>query len=161
VRGPILRVSLPVPVVSEADQERGLVMADTTNQVSEAGLAEYLQDLVLNSSDVEEFLGELARYSAARLAQPGRTIYCGITLVRRKRSVTLASSDAKARVLDELQNTFGDGPCLTAIRDNESVLVPDVDADRRWREYMAVWPNTACALSSQSRSTSMGKAKRR
>ncbi|AUI51814.1 GAF and ANTAR domain-containing protein [Arthrobacter crystallopoietes] len=113
-------------------------MTDTPNSVSEAGILEYLQDLVLNSSDVEEFLDELARFSAVMLSVPGGTRYCGITLVRRKRAVTIASSDGNARILDELQNTFGDGPCLTAIREKEWVLVPDVGAERRWPEYMAV-----------------------
>lgn len=113
-------------------------MADTRNEASEAGILEYLQDLVLNSSDVEEFLDELARFSAAKLSLPGQAVYCGITLVRRKKSVTLASSDTDAWVLDELQKTFGDGPCLTAIRDDQSILVPDVEADRRWPEYMEV-----------------------
>jgi transcriptional regulator with GAF, ATPase, and Fis domain len=111
-------------------------MAGTTNEVSESGIVEYLQDLVLTSSDVEDFLGELAVFSAARLSGPGQRIHCGITLVRKKRSVTIASSGKDARVLDELQNTFGDGPCLTAIRENESVLVPDVDSDHRWPEYL-------------------------
>lgn len=111
-------------------------MAETTNEVSAAGMAEYLQDLVLTSSDVEDFLHELAVFSAARLSEPGLRAYCGITLVRRKKSVTIASSEANARVLDELQNTFGDGPCLTAIRESRTVLVPDVASERRWPEYM-------------------------
>jgi len=111
-------------------------MAEATNEVSTAGVAEYLQDLVLTSSDVGDFLRELAVFSAVRLSGPGEGIYCGITLVRRKKSVTIASSDGNARVLDELQNAFGDGPCLTAIRENQSVLVPEVDSEHRWPEYM-------------------------
>lgn len=111
-------------------------MAEATNELSDTGITEHLQDLVLNSSDVEHFLHELAAFTAARLCDPGQKIYCGITLVRRKKSVTIASSDENARVLDELQNTFGDGPCLTAIRKSESVLVPDVDIEHRWPEYI-------------------------
>jgi GAF domain-containing protein len=122
--------------VPEDQSERGLPMAETTNELSGTDIAEYLQDLVLNSSDVEEFLRELALFSAARLSEPKQPIYCGITLVRRKKSVTVASSDEKARILDDLQNTFGDGPCLTAIRSNSSVLVPDVESEPRWPEYM-------------------------
>jgi hypothetical protein len=112
-------------------------MAKTaTNDVVWAGLAEYLQDLVLNSSDVEVFLQELAVYSAGRLSGTDREIYCGITLVRRKRSITIASSDETARELDEQQARYGDGPCLTAIRENRPVLVPDADVEIRWPEYM-------------------------
>ena len=111
-------------------------MAETTNDVSGSGITEYLQDLVLTSSDVEDFLNELARFSAARLSEPGQGIVCGITLVRRKKSVTIASSDGNARALDDLQNMFGDGPCLSAIRENRSVLVPEVATEFRWPEYM-------------------------
>jgi hypothetical protein len=113
-------------------------MAETTNEVSESGLVEYLQDLVLTSSDVEDFLRELAVLSAGSLSGPEQRIHCGITLVRRKRPVSIASSGRDARVLDELQNRFGDGPCLTAIREHTSVLVPDTDADSRWPEYLEV-----------------------
>lgn len=111
-------------------------MAEATNELFDTGITEHLQDLVLQSSDVEHFLHELAAFTAARLGEPGQKIYCGITLVRRKKSVTIASSDENARVLDDLQNTFGDGPCLTAIRESESVLVPDVHTEHRWPEYM-------------------------
>jgi hypothetical protein len=75
-------------------------MAKTAaNDVVWAGLTEYLQDLVLNSCDVEVFLQELAVCSAERLSGTDREIYCGITLVRRKRSITIASSDEAAREL--------------------------------------------------------------
>ena len=111
-------------------------MSDATDGVSLAGSAEYLQDLVLTSPDVEQFLHELAVYSAEKLSDRKRRIYCGVTLVRRKKSVTIASSDENARELDEQQTRFGDGPCLTAIRTEQSTLVPDVDTEHRWPDYM-------------------------
>jgi GAF domain-containing protein len=103
-----------------------------------AGLHEFvlhLQDLVLASSDVHEFLTDTATIFATQLSQPGNHLSCGITVVRQKRPVAVASSDARARNLVELQNSIGDGPCLTALRTETMVHVPDLEADLRWPRY--------------------------
>lgn len=44
-----------------------------------------------------------------------------------------ASSEASRRI-DEYQFTYGEGPCLDAVKSREMVLVPDLDApqERRW-----------------------------
>jgi GAF domain-containing protein len=97
-----------------------------------------LQELVLNSGDVVGFLTELTAIASSRLSSPGNRIHSGVTVIRRKRAEAVASSDAAARALDELQNGFGDGPCLTALRAGTTVLVPDVAAERRWMPYLKV-----------------------
>ena len=38
----------------------------------------------------------------------------------------MASSDAQARVLDEIQLKFGEGPCLAAMNNMSTVYVTDV-----------------------------------
>lgn len=98
---------------------------------------EYLHELVLNSSDVEEFLAELARVSARALSEPGDEILCGITLLRHRKAATVASSSAAAEAMDEIQYDFGDGPCMTASREQETVHVADLDGDGRWPQYAA------------------------
>jgi hypothetical protein len=47
---------------------------------------------------------------------------------------TFGSSGPMSRTLDELQFTYGEGPCLDAVRDGRAVLVPDFDdaAEVRW-----------------------------
>ncbi|BCW51060.1 GAF and ANTAR domain-containing protein [Arthrobacter sp. StoSoilB13] len=95
----------------------------------------YFLDLVLGSEDVEAFLGDLASFSAESLSHRKSPVYCGITVLRRKKSATAASSDDRARVMDELQNTF-EGPCLTAMDKLTSVLVPDLLREHRWPEYV-------------------------
>ena len=47
---------------------------------------------------------------------------------------TFGSSGELSRRLDELQFTYGEGPCLDAVRDGDPVLVPDLDdpSDTRW-----------------------------
>lgn len=50
---------------------------------------------------------------------------------------TFGSSGALSRHLDELQFTFGEGPCLQATHSNGPVLVPNVDdaQDTRWPAF--------------------------
>ena len=108
-------------------------MAD---QVAGQSTTDYLQDLLLVTDDVGDFLGEFARFAAARLFdRPGQTL-CGITLLRNKRPGTVASSNDAARTLDELQDLFDEGPCLTACEDQQTIHVADVAADERWPKYL-------------------------
>lgn len=97
-----------------------------------------LQELVLDSRDVVAFLTDLAVVASSRLSSPGNRIHSGVTVIRRKRAEAVASSDAAAHALDELQNGFGDGPCLTALRAGTTVLVSDLAAERRWAPYLKV-----------------------
>ena len=93
--------------------------------------------MVLNSSDVEEFLRELARVSARSLSEPGDEVLCGITLFRHRKAATVASSSAAAQAMDEIQYTFGDGPCVTASREQETVHIPKLEDCARWPQYAA------------------------
>ena len=95
----------------------------------------YFLDLVLGSEDVEAFLTDLAAFSSESLSLPDAPVFCGITVLRKKRAATAASSDERARVLDELQNTY-EGPCLTAMDSMGSVSVPDLINEHRWPEYV-------------------------
>jgi ANTAR domain/GAF domain len=95
-----------------------------------------LQELVLNSVDVSSFLHELAVLAASTLSTTVSPLHCGVTVVRHRKPTVAASSDSLARSLDELQNGFEDGPCLTALRRQETILVQDVSMERRWPEYM-------------------------
>jgi GAF domain-containing protein len=100
------------------------------------GVVSRLQDLVLETADAEEFFDELAAFSADVLARPGEGLYCNLLVVRRKRPVTVACSTPRARIMDELQFAFGDGPCLSAIRTGRTMHVPDVSTEDRWPEYV-------------------------
>jgi GAF domain-containing protein len=85
--------------------------------------------------DAQDFFKELAIFSASLLAPTGGDVHCNVTVARRKRPVTVASSTPKARVMDELQYAYGDGPCLSAMRTGKTVYVADVSADNRWPRY--------------------------
>lgn len=95
-----------------------------------------LQDLLVHHEDVQDFLQELAVLTASSLSLRGTT-YCGITFQRsRDHQFTVASSDAEALQMDEIQYSFGDGPCLHAIRIQDEVHVGNAATDVRWPEYM-------------------------
>ncbi|WP_049822068.1 GAF and ANTAR domain-containing protein [Arthrobacter sp. H41] len=48
----------------------------------------------------------------------------------------MASSSETARNLDELQYSFGDGPCLTAARTHQTTHVKDTRQDDQWPNYV-------------------------
>jgi GAF domain-containing protein len=120
-------------VVAHAEAAHDEVFAD---------VALHLQDLVLDSASVDQFLRDLASYSAGRLSSPDREIFCGVAVERHKKAMAIAGSDPCIRILDQLQTKHGDGPGITAMRTKETVLVPDVSREKRWRAY-------ASALSGQ------------
>lgn len=53
-------------------------MAHESTPETGSGTKEHLQDLVLDSSDVEDFLHELAVVAAAELSSPGQEVFCGV-----------------------------------------------------------------------------------
>lgn len=111
-------------------------MADELRPQSQELLVDHLQDLVLKTDDVKEMLDELAEFSAVTLADPA-TAFCSITLIQRKKPVTVARSEESVVRLDEAQYSADDGPCLSAIRQQSVVHVPDLVNERRWPAYTA------------------------
>lgn len=97
-------------------------------------LVDHLQDLVLKTEDVKEMLDELAEFSAVTLTDPAEA-FCSITLIQRKKPVTVARSEESAVRLDETQYAADDGPCLTAIREQSVVHVPDLSNEDRWPAF--------------------------
>lgn len=56
-------------------------------------------------------------------------------VLRRKKPIAVVCSSPCARALDELQYSFGDGPCLTAMRTGTTIPVPNTHEELRWHEY--------------------------
>ena len=101
-----------------------------------ASVAEQLQDLVISSQDVNGFLAELCVLSASALSRTlGQEVSCAVTLNRHHRTTTAAWSDPEARLFDEIQHNYGEGPCLHAMSTGTTVLVRNTRGDSRWPEY--------------------------
>jgi GAF domain-containing protein len=92
-----------------------------------------LQNALLNTENVEQFLHELAVLST-RIVAGG--LSCGMTLrLRGQTPVTAACSDPVAAQADEAQYETGDGPCLRAARTGEEIRIDEMPAERRWPEF--------------------------
>ena len=104
-----------------------------------------LQDLLLGTGNVEDFLSRLAEFSAETLSRSvGAEIECGVTLRRRKRSATVAGSSERALMLDRIEHAIGDGPCIQALRTGKVVVLADVDTDPRWPVYQRELKAAGC-----------------
>ncbi|GAB3528322.1 GAF and ANTAR domain-containing protein [Arthrobacter monumenti] len=106
-----------------------------SSELTDLTTNDYLQDAVLDSADVQEFLDQLCRHAVQELSD-GEEVLCGITLLRQKRAATVASSSEYARKMDEVQYSFNDGPCLTAAREQSTIRVPDLGQEQRWPDYI-------------------------
>lgn len=93
------------------------------------------QEVVFDSTDVENFLAEVTHEFIRDIDGSRRGIGWAATLFRGGHSRTVAASSAEARAADREQCSFGDGPVLAAVRMGEFVLVSDLARDRRWPGY--------------------------
>lgn len=90
-----------------------------------------LQSLLLDSPSLDAFLTDVAKLAAAVVPSAS----CGITARRDGRPLTVASSDARAEEVDEVQYGADEGPCLQTLRTGAAVDVPDLSTDGRWPKY--------------------------
>ena len=94
--------------------------------------ADELQDLLLATEDVAEFLQHLVGIAVATL---DGEISAGVTVARDGRPATVASSDDRAAECDEVQYGHDEGPCLMAMRAGKKVLIDDLATDERFSLY--------------------------
>lgn len=99
-------------------------------------LAERLQDLVLETTDVQDFLQELSVFSAGLIGKAtGQHVLCTVTLTRDRRPMTGAGSGPEALPLAEIQRVTGQSPSLAALESGATASVPDTRNDTRWPRY--------------------------
>jgi GAF domain-containing protein len=92
-----------------------------------------LQDALLSTDSVEQFLHELAVLST-RVVADG--LSCGMTLRQNGRPpATAACTDPLASQADDVQYRTGDGPCLHAMRSGERVRIDDMSRYHRWPRF--------------------------
>jgi len=92
-----------------------------------------LQNALLKTDSVEQFLHELAVLSAQTV---DGAMSCGMALRQHGRPLTAAAcSDSLASAADEVQYRTGDGPCLHAVRRGRPVRIDDTAASDRWPRF--------------------------
>lgn len=84
-----------------------------------------LQDMVLMSADLEEFLDGLVEAASTVMSDDHGGILTSVTVLRPRAKATIASSCTAARRLTELQFRFDDGPCVEAAASGRTVAVED------------------------------------
>ncbi len=94
-----------------------------------------LHEVLAASRDLQEFLEEFTQIMAAHLSSSGVEVWCAVTLLRDGTAGTVASSNARAVVLDEIQYGFDKGPCMSAARQQLLIHAPDFATDDRWGAY--------------------------
>ena len=93
---------------------------------------EALVDLLLSTPALEEFVDGVVQVAAERIAP---ATAASLTLQRDGRSASVASSDARAALCDEVETATEDGPCPDSIREGRTLLVKDIATERRWTQW--------------------------
>ncbi len=104
-------------------------------------------------SNLSEIMGQVARSLQEEHGDVGATLEAittaavrsvpgadegGITLVIERRKVeNRAPTGDLPRQIDELQERLGEGPCLDAIYEEETVRIDDIRAEDRWPRFAA------------------------
>ncbi|MHA6791914.1 GAF and ANTAR domain-containing protein [Pseudonocardia bannensis] len=100
--------------------------------LTSAAAAVELQELLLATEDIGDFLQEIATLAVAVLSGD---LSCDITVRRNHHAMTVANSDTRASQLDEVQYGHDQGPCLASLNTDEVVVIDDLADDDRWRAY--------------------------
>jgi hypothetical protein len=90
------------------------------------------------ASVMQDLLDRYARGATERL---GPDTFCSITLQGPHGLHQVGSNDPRAAACDQLETQDGRGPCILAMQQLSSVVVPDTTADDRWPQ----WQAAACA----------------
>jgi transcriptional regulator with GAF, ATPase, and Fis domain len=59
----------------------------------------------------------------------------GVSILEHGEIRTVAASDETLRLIDQLQFELGEGPCVDALRTEESIVSNDLDQDERWTTW--------------------------
>lgn len=108
---------------------------ELAEEAAEDSVVALLQDMVLESDGVQEFLDGLVEIASTAFTGSYGDVFCGVTLLRPRSMTTVASSSAQAKIMDEVQYGFNDGPCLRAAREGHTVHIPDFLTESRFPEY--------------------------
>lgn len=97
-------------------------------------IAELMQELHgTTDAGADTVLAELVEHAAIEIPNAE---YAGVTVTRDERHIdTPAATDKWPILLDEIQQRHGEGPCLTAAWEQQTVYVADLRRDERFPRY--------------------------
>ena len=91
-----------------------------------------LARLTLSDQSLETVMDTIARLTKQSIRGASEV---SVTLVERGEPTTVASTGQLASDLDERQYERGYGPCLASVEGGEPVVINDMSADPRWRDW--------------------------
>ncbi|MFC6021340.1 GAF and ANTAR domain-containing protein [Plantactinospora solaniradicis] len=99
-------------------------------------LAQTLSDLARTLQDEDNLADTLNAIVAAAVETIPGARYAGMTVVRGRRAVdTRAATDDLVRRIDQVQRDAGQGPCLDAVYEQQTVRVSDLARETRWPHF--------------------------
>jgi GAF domain-containing protein len=113
------------------DPERSASERSTEEHDLQEGLAG-LARLSTNRLGLEDLLTRVATYAVKAI--PGAD-GAGLTLLEADRADTIVSTAEFVREVDGIQYGSGQGPCITAARDGQTVISGSLGSDPRWRKF--------------------------
>lgn len=127
-------------VVAALDDDN---QAEPTALISQVDL---IARLLEPAESLEDTLAKIARLAVDFVPSCDT---CGISLAEHGRVHTHASTGPVAQLVDEYQYLTDEGPCLSAIRDEEIIRVPKMAQEERWPSFtpMAVDAGVVSVLS--------------
>ena len=125
----------PAPTLVRAAATDGPRMTDQTSSTTEPqdAFAE-LAKITLSDNTLESVMEHIARLTKRTL--PGAS-EVSVTLMEGGKAKTVAFTGELAMHLDERQYTRGHGPCMDCIVGGEPIVINDLAADHRWRDWGA------------------------
>jgi transcriptional regulator with GAF, ATPase, and Fis domain len=120
------------------DSRRGRPSAEDHGTASPNDLAQQLSDLArtLQAEDDPGALVDELVASAVALVPGAEEGSISVVTARKKVTSQSPSGDLPRRV-DELQVEVGEGPCLDAMFEQQTVRVPDMNHEERWPQFAA------------------------
>lgn len=109
-----------------------------TEEVRQHDLAQTLSAVARDMERQSSVSDTLSAMTAAAVSTITGADFAGITLAEPGRVVAgQAHTHETARKCDELQEELKEGPCLSAIAEQHTVLVPDMSVETRWPGFAA------------------------
>ncbi len=99
-------------------------------------LAARLSDLARDLQGEDDLEKTLLAIAAAAVGTVPGAQYAALSVVQRRREVhTRAWTDEACIKIDRVQYDTGQGPCLDAVYEQQTVSLPDMTTERRWPEF--------------------------
>ena len=116
---------------NEAAGQRPASQRSAEEQDLQEGLAG-LSRLSTNRLGLEDLLVRVATYAVKAI--PGAD-GAGLTLIEADRADTVVTTADFVREVDNIQYAIGQGPCITAAREGQTVISGSLGSDPRWRRF--------------------------